>query len=228
MYYDWGSSYGPLLGQTPAAMFPERSKRVTIDGVADVFDWYSKHARPVGSGGGDCCVEAAWRNAQDTLYVQDERQGRHQTSLVGAVNHMISKGSWTDHSGLEDCTSQGIRSRMGIVRWLWNPSVCTITAHLPDDRKVPIIPKQTREQTRDHPASPPHTRTVQIEGPWDAATQPASALPPKHAMKFYATVIAALAGLAAALPAPAPAPAEAISTYPNENPGQSNRWPPRA
>ncbi|KAK9440603.1 hypothetical protein VB005_05235 [Metarhizium brunneum] len=45
-------------------------------------------------------------------------------------------------------------------------------------------------------------------------------------MKFYAIVIAALAGLAAALPAPAPAPAEAISTYPNENPGQSNRWPP--
>ncbi|QLI66492.1 uncharacterized protein G6M90_00g035980 [Metarhizium brunneum] len=38
-YYDWDFSYGPLLGQTPAAMFPERSKRVTIDGVADVFDW---------------------------------------------------------------------------------------------------------------------------------------------------------------------------------------------
>lgn len=41
MYY-WGFSYGTLLGQTYATMFPERSKRVIIDGVADVFDWYDE------------------------------------------------------------------------------------------------------------------------------------------------------------------------------------------
>ncbi|KJZ75769.1 hypothetical protein HIM_04926 [Hirsutella minnesotensis 3608] len=36
----WGFSYGTLLGQTYAAMFPERSSRVIIDGVSDYFDWY--------------------------------------------------------------------------------------------------------------------------------------------------------------------------------------------
>lgn len=36
----WGFSYGTLLGQTYAAIFPERSKRVIIDGVANLFDWY--------------------------------------------------------------------------------------------------------------------------------------------------------------------------------------------
>ncbi|KAL2136889.1 hypothetical protein VTI74DRAFT_615 [Chaetomium olivicolor] len=39
MYY-WGFSYGTLLGQTYATMFPERAKRVIIDGVANQFDWY--------------------------------------------------------------------------------------------------------------------------------------------------------------------------------------------
>ncbi|KAK4119130.1 alpha/beta-hydrolase [Parathielavia appendiculata] len=39
MYY-WGFSYGTLLGQTYATMFPERAERVIIDGVANQFDWY--------------------------------------------------------------------------------------------------------------------------------------------------------------------------------------------
>ncbi|PHH72179.1 hypothetical protein CDD80_4720 [Ophiocordyceps camponoti-rufipedis] len=38
----WGFSYGSLLGQTYAQMFPERSKRVIIDGVTDFFDWYEE------------------------------------------------------------------------------------------------------------------------------------------------------------------------------------------
>jgi pimeloyl-ACP methyl ester carboxylesterase len=38
LYY--GVSYGTVLGQTYAAMFPERSKRVIIDGVVNVFQWY--------------------------------------------------------------------------------------------------------------------------------------------------------------------------------------------
>lgn len=41
MYY-WGFSYGTILGQTYATLFPERSHRVIIDGVADQFDWYEK------------------------------------------------------------------------------------------------------------------------------------------------------------------------------------------
>lgn len=36
----WGLSYGSLLRQTYATMFPDRCKRVIIDGVADVFHWY--------------------------------------------------------------------------------------------------------------------------------------------------------------------------------------------
>ncbi|KAL2799449.1 Alpha/Beta hydrolase protein [Aspergillus keveii] len=39
MYY-WGFSYGTILGQTYAGLFPERSKRVIIDGVADQYMWY--------------------------------------------------------------------------------------------------------------------------------------------------------------------------------------------
>ncbi|KAK0754306.1 Alpha/Beta hydrolase protein [Schizothecium vesticola] len=41
MYY-WGFSYGTLLGQTYATLFPERSKRVAIDGVVNQFDWYEQ------------------------------------------------------------------------------------------------------------------------------------------------------------------------------------------
>lgn len=38
----WGLSYGTLLGQTYASMFPDRSKRVIIDGVVNQFDWYEE------------------------------------------------------------------------------------------------------------------------------------------------------------------------------------------
>ncbi|KAK0624930.1 Alpha/Beta hydrolase protein [Bombardia bombarda] len=39
LYY-WGFSYGTLLGQTYATLFPDRARRVIIDGVANQFDWY--------------------------------------------------------------------------------------------------------------------------------------------------------------------------------------------
>lgn len=41
MYY-WGFSYGTLLGQTYATLFPERSHRVIIDGVVNQFNWYEE------------------------------------------------------------------------------------------------------------------------------------------------------------------------------------------
>ncbi|PNP49823.1 hypothetical protein THARTR1_09353 [Trichoderma harzianum] len=37
----WGFSYGSLLGQTYATLFPERSERVIIDGVVNQFYWYT-------------------------------------------------------------------------------------------------------------------------------------------------------------------------------------------
>jgi pimeloyl-ACP methyl ester carboxylesterase len=39
MYY-WGFSYGTVLGQTFATLFPDRAKRVIIDGVVNQFKWY--------------------------------------------------------------------------------------------------------------------------------------------------------------------------------------------
>ncbi|KAF7592310.1 hypothetical protein BBP40_000366 [Aspergillus hancockii] len=38
----WSFSYGTLLGQTYAGPFPERSKRVIIDGVVNQFEWYEE------------------------------------------------------------------------------------------------------------------------------------------------------------------------------------------
>jgi pimeloyl-ACP methyl ester carboxylesterase len=38
----WGFSYGTILGQTYAGLYPKRSKRVIIDGVNNVFDWYEE------------------------------------------------------------------------------------------------------------------------------------------------------------------------------------------
>lgn len=37
----WGFSYGSLLGQTYATMFPNRSERIIIDGVVNQFYWYN-------------------------------------------------------------------------------------------------------------------------------------------------------------------------------------------
>ncbi|KAJ9151614.1 Alpha/beta-hydrolase [Coniochaeta hoffmannii] len=41
MYY-WGLSYGTAIGQTYATMFPDRAKRVILDGVVNQFSWYER------------------------------------------------------------------------------------------------------------------------------------------------------------------------------------------
>ncbi|EME40068.1 hypothetical protein DOTSEDRAFT_74809 [Dothistroma septosporum NZE10] len=41
MYY-WGFSYGTTLGQTYAQLYPERSKRLILDGVSNSFHWYGR------------------------------------------------------------------------------------------------------------------------------------------------------------------------------------------
>lgn len=69
MFY-WGFSYGTLLGQTYASLFPERSKRVIIDGVVNQFDWYEElfdeesvvDANNVLDGFFDECVKAGTGN----------------------------------------------------------------------------------------------------------------------------------------------------------------------
>ncbi|KAJ5287126.1 hypothetical protein N7478_002812 [Penicillium angulare] len=38
----YGISYGTIIGQTYAAMFPERCKRIIIDAVANAFEWYGE------------------------------------------------------------------------------------------------------------------------------------------------------------------------------------------
>ncbi|XWW95802.1 hypothetical protein V2A60_003770 [Cordyceps javanica] len=41
MFY-WGISYGSLLGQVYATLFPERAGRIVIDGITDQFSWFEK------------------------------------------------------------------------------------------------------------------------------------------------------------------------------------------
>ncbi|KAK0672105.1 Alpha/Beta hydrolase protein [Cercophora samala] len=48
LYY-WGFSYGTILGQTYATMYPDKAKRVIIDGVANEFDWYTSFIDPEAS-----------------------------------------------------------------------------------------------------------------------------------------------------------------------------------
>lgn len=38
----WGFSYGTILGQTYATMYPDRSRRVIIDGVGNMRKWYGR------------------------------------------------------------------------------------------------------------------------------------------------------------------------------------------
>jgi pimeloyl-ACP methyl ester carboxylesterase len=40
MWY-WGQSYGTLIGQTYAGLFPNRTARMAIDGIVDQFEWYN-------------------------------------------------------------------------------------------------------------------------------------------------------------------------------------------
>ncbi|KAH8673478.1 Alpha/Beta hydrolase protein [Xylariales sp. PMI_506] len=62
----WGFSYGTLLGQTYAALFPERSRRIIIDGVVNAHEWYDSRlneqsledAERVFAGFTDECVAA--------------------------------------------------------------------------------------------------------------------------------------------------------------------------
>ncbi|KJZ79800.1 hypothetical protein HIM_00514 [Hirsutella minnesotensis 3608] len=42
----WGFSYGSLLGQTYATLFPERAERVIVDGVVNQFEWYTELLEP--------------------------------------------------------------------------------------------------------------------------------------------------------------------------------------
>lgn len=41
----WGLSYGTLLGQTYAMLFPERAGKMIIDGVANVFQYYTSEPK---------------------------------------------------------------------------------------------------------------------------------------------------------------------------------------
>ncbi|KAK0649068.1 Alpha/Beta hydrolase protein [Cercophora newfieldiana] len=93
MYY-WGFSYGTLLGQTYATLFPERSRRVIIDGVANQFDWYEspldreefEDSDKVLDGFLDECIKAGPDNC--TLASLAETKEDLSTALTASLNDL--------------------------------------------------------------------------------------------------------------------------------------------
>ena len=100
MYY-WGFSYGSLLGQTYAMMFPERSARVIIDGVVNVFEWYTELLRPSQFESRAAVIEGFFdecftnKNALSNL-APDAKQLQHK------VMHFLDTPITVDNDGILD------------------------------------------------------------------------------------------------------------------------------
>ncbi|MBD2759289.1 alpha/beta fold hydrolase [Yimella sp. cx-573] len=108
-----GFSYGTVLGQTYAAMFPGRVRAMVLDGVLDAGEWTAgPAARAIPVGGRIHSGEGAW-GAVKEAYRQCSKAGRDKCrSAVGGVNEwhtvwqrMINRGpvtmmgrtyQWTD------------------------------------------------------------------------------------------------------------------------------------
>ncbi|KAH8897328.1 alpha/beta-hydrolase [Thozetella sp. PMI_491] len=86
----WGFSYGTILGQTYAGMFPERSKRIIIDGVVNQFSWYEGHFAPeelddadaVLAGFFDECIKAGDNCPLTSLYSTKKEISHKITALA--------------------------------------------------------------------------------------------------------------------------------------------------
>ncbi|CAN8095369.1 unnamed protein product [Discula destructiva] len=103
----WGFSYGTLLGQTYAGLFPERSKRVIIDGVVNQFDWYNETSNTedfedterVFDGFFDECVKAGadcplttLAKSKDELF--DKIMGLADSMYTEPLNVYVNNTSW--------------------------------------------------------------------------------------------------------------------------------------
>ena len=96
MYY-WGFSYGTVLGQTYATLFPERSKRVIIDGVVNHFDWYNRTADEsmtdtdsVYDGFISECVKAGPEACPLASHEVAETKGQLSKRLISTVQKLIN------------------------------------------------------------------------------------------------------------------------------------------
>lgn len=106
MFY-WGFSYGTIIGQTYATLFPERAKRVIIDGVTNQFDWYESlldweamadtervldgfHAECI-KAGPDNCALSSLANSKDTLsaLVDEQLEQLKREPMAVYVNNTI-------------------------------------------------------------------------------------------------------------------------------------------
>ncbi|KAL5344870.1 hypothetical protein ACLOAV_010267 [Pseudogymnoascus australis] len=112
----WGFSYGSLLGQTYAALFPERSHRVIIDGVVDFFEWSLKapmlksdftDTQHVLDGFFDECIKAGDKCALSSLGgSKSELERRVLSFLEGlkqdpvAVHHSATTYGILDHKAM--------------------------------------------------------------------------------------------------------------------------------
>ncbi|PHH88018.1 hypothetical protein CDD83_8111 [Cordyceps sp. RAO-2017] len=89
----WGISYGSLLGQTYAALFPNRSSRIVIDSVAHLFEWYESpvltadfsYTQEVFEGFIDECIKAGERCA---LSSRAESKEELKDKLAGFLNRL--------------------------------------------------------------------------------------------------------------------------------------------
>ena len=118
MFY-WGFSYGSALGQTYATMFPQRSERIIIDGVVDLFEWYSDLLQPrrftdtdkVFTGFFEECIKAGETCPLYTLgKTADELRNRVMTFIESLNDNPISVYKDSETYGVLD--SRAIRSAM--------------------------------------------------------------------------------------------------------------------
>ena len=135
MYY-WGFSYGTLLGQTYATLFPERSKRVIIDGVVNQFDWYGESGQDesmvdtdsVYAGFVDECVKAGPEAC--ALASHAETKGQLSQKLISSVQKLrddpLSVYINSTKYGIVDYTDVWYR---GVFSSLYKPNLWQGLAH---------------------------------------------------------------------------------------------------
>ena len=126
----WGFSYGTLLGQTYATLFPERSHRVIIDGVVNQFEWYGSRIQEedyvdtdkVIDGIFDECIKAGDRCALSSFATTGhELRAKVFDSIDGLKENPVPAYVNTTLYGVVDHSSMFVNGLLGVAyspkRW---------------------------------------------------------------------------------------------------------------